>query len=91
MLTADVVWFVTITVAQLLVVPTIQVPRLMLVGLIVTGRMAVPEAFRTSGFTLVLFFTAIAPLIDPVVDGLNLTVNTHVADGSKVVMQPDAL
>jgi len=91
MLTADAAWFVTVTVAGLLVVPTIQLPRFTLVGLMVTGIMAVPEASRTSGFTLVLSVTAIAPLIDPVVDGLKLTVNTHVAAGSKVVTQPDAL
>lgn len=69
MLTAAAVWFVTVTVAELLVVPKIQLPRLTLLGLMVTGRIAVPEASRTSGFTLVLFVTAIAPLVDPLASG----------------------
>jgi hypothetical protein len=82
---------VRVTVEELLVVPTVQPPKLRLAGETVNGRMAVPVASKTSGFTTVLFANAIAPLIVPVVDGVKVTVNVHVAPEAKVVTQPDAL
>jgi len=85
------VWFVRVTVWELLVVPTVSFPKPMLTGVMVIGRTAVPVAFRTSGLTDVPSVSAIAPLIVPLVDGLKVTVNVHVAPEVKVVTQPDEL
>jgi hypothetical protein len=76
---------------ELLVVPTVQPPKVSEAGDMVNGRMAVPVAFNTSGFTAVLFVSVIAPSSDPVVDGVKVTVNVQEAPDNKVVTQPDAL
>ena len=77
------------TVEALLVVPTVQVPKLTLVGDMVSGRMPVPVTSKISGLITVLFANAIAPWSAPVVDGLNVTVNVQEAPEARVVTQPD--
>jgi hypothetical protein len=85
------VWLVRVIVEELLVVPTVQVPKVTLVGEKLNGRIAVPVASRTSGLTAVLFANAIAPVIVPLVEGLNVTVNVHDPPEAKVVTQPEAV
>ena len=77
------------TVEALLVVPTVQVPKLTLAGDMVSGRMPVPVTSKISGLITVLFVNAIAPWSAPVVDGLNVTVNVQEAPEARVVTQPD--
>jgi len=91
MLTGDMRWFVNVTVAGPLVVPTVHVPKLTLAAEIVSGKMAVPVTSKTSGLTEALVVNATAPWIDPVVEGVNLTVKAQLAPGINVVAQPDAL
>jgi predicted phage tail protein len=74
-----------------LVVPTTQLPKLWLAGEKVSGRIAVPEASKTSGLTAVLSFTATDPVMVPLVEGVKVTVNVQEAPEARVVTQPDEL
>src|SRR5208337_1585392 len=83
------VWFVRVTVWELVVTPTVSPPKPTLAGDIVNGRTAVPEAFKTSGLTDVPSTSASDPLIVPLVDGLKVAVNVHVPPEAKTPTQPD--
>lgn len=85
------VWFVSVTMEVVLVVPTVQPPRFRLLGEVVSGRIAVPLTSKTSGVIVALSVSPIAPLIDPVVDGVKVTDSVQVANGNKVVTHPEAV
>jgi hypothetical protein len=85
------VLFVSVRVDVLLVLPTVQPPKLMLLGEIVSGRIAVPLTSKISGVTVALSVSPIAPFIDPLADGVKVTDSVQVAAGNRVVMQPEAV
>jgi hypothetical protein len=80
-----------VIVLALLVVPTVQDPKLTLLGEIDSGRIPVPLAFNTSGLTDEPLASAIAPSSVPVVDGLKVTVKVQEAPEDKVTTHPEAL
>lgn len=85
------VLFVSVRVDVLLVLPTVQPPKFTLLGEIVSGRTAVPLTSKISGVTVALSVSPIAPLIDPLADGVKVTDSVQVAAGNRVVMQPEAV
>jgi hypothetical protein len=91
MLIAAAVLLVRVTVAKPLLLPTVTFPKATLVGPRVNGTIPAPETSKTSGVTVVPFTRPIPPGIDPVVDGVKVTVNVQLASEAKVVTQPDAL
>ena len=85
------VLFASVRVDVLLVLPTVQPPKFTLLGEIVSGRIAVPLTSKISGVTVALSVSPIAPLIDPLADGVKVTDSVQVAAGNRVVMQPEAV
>jgi len=85
------VLFVSVRVDVLLVLPTVQPPKFTLLGEIVSGRIAVPLTSKISGVTVALSVSPIAPLMDPLADGVKVTDSVQVAAGNRVVMQPEAV
>ena len=71
--------FVSVTVFAAVVWPTVAVPNAKVAGLILSGRLPVPESATVSGESGALSLTASEPVSDPEIEGVKVTFTVHEA------------